>query len=221
MSNGNADVQLLAGQVKVDAWDLCLDSQDRRKADTPFRRALVHDLEDGLTINWGDDYPGGVTVRAVNRVVGKAGSVGVGQIFRSLILESNIVHFLSSLGVVIFKLKKLMFQSEDENPGVEIGGQLRFNDAVTFAGVTKVAKAVQLATGAPALMEYDVFEQISQLRGEVGALQTALANAQENWRWCNKCQGMFFAGQPTKGACPAGGEHSQDGSGNYRVLAAP
>jgi hypothetical protein len=193
------------------------DSQDRRKADTPFRRALVHDFDDGLTINWDDDYPGGVTVRAVRRVIGKAGSVGVGQIFRTLILESNIVHFLSAIGVVTFKLKKLMFQSEDENPGVEIGGQIRFNDAVTFAGATKVAKTVQLPTGAPALMEYDLFEQISQLRGEVAALQAALANGQENWRWCNKCQGLFFAGGPNKGVCPAGGEHSHDGSGNYRL----
>jgi len=45
--------------------------------------------------------------------------------------------------------------------------------------------------------------------------------AQTNWRWCNKCQGRFFGGNPGS-VCPAGGEHSTTGSGNYAlVLGAP
>jgi hypothetical protein len=44
--------------------------------------------------------------------------------------------------------------------------------------------------------------------------------AQSNWRWCTKCQGLFFGGHATKGHCPAGGAHSQSGSGNY-VLNTP
>lgn len=49
---------------KSTAIDLMLDSPERRsKAGTsPLRRALVHDFSDGLTINWGSDYPGGVTL---------------------------------------------------------------------------------------------------------------------------------------------------------------
>ena len=31
-----------------------------------FRRALVHDTNDGLTMNFGDDYPGGVTINGVH-----------------------------------------------------------------------------------------------------------------------------------------------------------
>ncbi|MEJ7738624.1 MAG: M23 family metallopeptidase [Chitinophagaceae bacterium] len=42
----------------------------------------------------------------------------------------------------------------------------------------------------------------------------ALPGAQGNWRWCNKCQGLFFAGH-TGSKCPAGGEHSKSGSGDY------
>jgi len=38
---------------------------------------------------------------------------------------------------------------------------------------------------------------------------------QDNWRWCNKCQGLFFAGNNTPGKCPLGGGHSNQGSGNY------
>ena len=40
---------------------------------------------------------------------------------------------------------------------------------------------------------------------------------QANWRWCNKCQGLFFAGNPTSGACPAEGGHNFGGSGNYTL----
>jgi Fungalysin metallopeptidase (M36) len=41
---------------------------------------------------------------------------------------------------------------------------------------------------------------------------------QDNWRWCHKCQGMYFAGNPTQGACPAGGAHDHTGSGNYDIV---
>lgn len=70
MANGNSDVKLVHGQVKVEAWDLCVDSQDRRKNTTPHRRALVHDFQDGLTVNWGNDYPAGVTLRGVRSIEG-------------------------------------------------------------------------------------------------------------------------------------------------------
>jgi hypothetical protein len=38
---------------------------------------------------------------------------------------------------------------------------------------------------------------------------------QSNWRWCSNCQGLFFAGNPTLGVCPAGGAHTDAGSDNY------
>jgi hypothetical protein len=43
------------------------------------------------------------------------------------------------------------------------------------------------------------------------------ANEQSDWRWCNKCQGMFFGGNPGS-RCPAGGAHSKTSSGNYRLV---
>ena len=39
--------------------------------------------------------------------------------------------------------------------------------------------------------------------------------AQSDWRWCKKCQGLFFAANNTLGVCPAGGAHSEAGSDNY------
>jgi hypothetical protein len=41
-------------------------------------------------------------------------------------------------------------------------------------------------------------------------------NDQSNWRWCHKCQGLYFAGN-NAGVCPAGGTHDHTGSGNYRI----
>lgn len=40
---------------------------------------------------------------------------------------------------------------------------------------------------------------------------------QRNWRWCSKCQGMWFGGNAA-GPCPAGGTHTKAGSGNYSLL---
>jgi hypothetical protein len=42
------------------------------------------------------------------------------------------------------------------------------------------------------------------------------SNEQPNWRWCHKCQGMFFGGN-SGSVCPAGGAHDATGSGNYSV----
>jgi hypothetical protein len=49
--------------LHVNSWDIMLDGPGRRREEgTPYRRALVHDGEDGLTINYNMDYPGGVTL---------------------------------------------------------------------------------------------------------------------------------------------------------------
>jgi hypothetical protein len=45
---------------------------------------------------------------------------------------------------------------------------------------------------------------------------------QSDWRWCDKCQGLFFAaGQATTGSCPAGGQHEKGISGNYTLRHVP
>ena len=82
MANEPSDVELQDGRVLVRAPDLCLDSQDRRSLTAPGgpghpRRAFVHDFQDGLTINWANDYPGGVTVRGLRTVLGYNGWVNM------------------------------------------------------------------------------------------------------------------------------------------------
>jgi hypothetical protein len=41
---------------------------------------------------------------------------------------------------------------------------------------------------------------------------------QDGWSWCRKCEGLYFGGNPTNGRCPAGGAHTNVGSGLYRLV---
>ena len=50
------------------------------------------------------------------------------------------------------------------------------------------------------------------------AATISLANIQNDWRWCSKCQGMAYAGNPSPGPCPAGAEHVLSGSADYSLL---
>jgi hypothetical protein len=45
------------------------------------------------------------------------------------------------------------------------------------------------------------------------------APGQKGWRWCKKCEGLWFAdgGEDRKGKCPARGEHHQRESGSYTL----
>jgi hypothetical protein len=48
----------------------------------------------------------------------------------------------------------------------------------------------------------------------------AYLQLQADWRWCNKCQGLFFGGGLANSHCPTGGTHAapaQSGSGNYSL----
>ena len=65
--DGGNSIVIDAAALKATASDFLLDSPHRhtggqinRKAGG--RRALVHDFEDGLTVNFDGDYPGGVTI---------------------------------------------------------------------------------------------------------------------------------------------------------------
>jgi hypothetical protein len=47
--------------------------------------------------------------------------------------------------------------------------------------------------------------------------------AQRNWRWCNKCAGLFYYGASgnQKGKCPDGGTHDSTGSADYALTCDP
>lgn len=182
MANENSDVKLLDHQVKVEAWDFCLESNDRRKKEdkNPQRRALVHDYEDGLTVNWGDDYPGGVTVNGVTKINGRKGKGTTGTLaqLQLMTIESAFLN-IHSTGLN-FIGNNFNFKSEPENPaGVKISGNVNFSDKVVFTGSAKVSRTlttpVRQPNGAvanvPVLMELDLFDEIMQLRKKIAELE--------------------------------------------------
>jgi hypothetical protein len=60
------EITLLCNTMKVQGPDFLLDFIARRRPNGPnLRRALVHDENDGLTLNFNNDYPGGVTITGV------------------------------------------------------------------------------------------------------------------------------------------------------------
>lgn len=44
---------------------------------------------------------------------------------------------------------------------------------------------------------------------------SSVPGQQPNWRWCKKCQGLFFAGNPSAGVCKAEGTHDSSISWDY------
>ena len=69
LDQGDGSFLVLEGRVvQAVGSDFMLDSPERRIGPKPFRRALVHDQGDGLTINFANDYQGGVTLNAVREI---------------------------------------------------------------------------------------------------------------------------------------------------------
>jgi hypothetical protein len=67
-------------------------------------------------------------------------------------------------------------------------------------------------------MEIPLALIVSRILSLVMDTRDELHQTQANWRWCKKCEGLFFAGHAAKGVCPAGGQHSQAGSGKYELI---
>ena len=294
MSNGDSDIKLLQGQVKVEAPDLCVDSIARRKNSTQHRRALVHDFNDGLTINYANDYPAGVTISGavnignatINKVNLDSAIIKTANIANATIskanLDSAIIQTANIANATINKanLDSAIIQTANiENATIHSEGKIndllahkiRMNGPLHALLTVKPGGDI---TNPPPLTSDEMFEQTSgaslaqvlqtaeqgvteefnikvdlvdavaelarmvlwlrsqlqqqkeklgELSNEVLELKQTLASVDDNWRWCTKCEGLFYAGHTTNGVCPAPAksgsrEHSSDGSPNYRLL---
>ena len=89
------DWLIVEGRIlKTTASDFMLDSPARRRGGpSPHRRALVHNEQDGLTINFAGDYPGGVTVTGNLVVTGdlKVAGTAVGAAIAGLQSAINLL----------------------------------------------------------------------------------------------------------------------------------
>lgn len=65
---------------------------------------------------------------------------------------------------------------------------------------------------------YDLYLQLEKVSGDGGAGGGSSLLEQDNWRWCSRCEGLFFGGGQPNSRCPEGGQHaavSVSGSGDY------
>jgi len=107
---------------------------------------------------------------------------------------------------------------EDYKPWVDVdtpqGGQTNWYQCVRCRGLFfgKTSNGVCPRGG-----EHDSYYDPKNRGRDYSLIHDQSGDGQPNWRWCHKCQGLFFAGNGA-GSCPAGGGHGQSGSGNYRLL---
>ena len=84
------------------------------------------------------------------------------------------------------------------------------------------ADRAQAVADAGATFDNDVGAKLDVVTANWGLLKldpvpTSPSALQPNWRWCNKCQALTFAGAAQPGPCPATGSHDRTGSANYVV----
>lgn len=134
--------------------DLMLDESSRRRRRDGQRRALVHDFDDGLTANWDDDYPGGVTVNGTKRINGFRNLVtivsrAVKIVGRHLMLDDPAMRVNDTpnrRALVHDRNDKLVINYRGDYPGgVEIWGPVRFRSPADRFNVelTEVIKELQ------------------------------------------------------------------------------
>lgn len=162
--------------VKAAGNDLMLDAAARRKNGTPFRRALVHDFDDGLTVNWDNDYPGGVSVNACKQISGINNRDW-------LIVRSRIAQFYGTdLMLDGGSARRGRFQTTlRPNPYRRAlvhgyGDQLVLNWDRDYTGGVVVNGRVQMPHGA-VVAGQDVGAALSTLTGQVADLTSQLAAA--------------------------------------------
>ena len=73
---GDGWVTIESEVLKANSSDFMLDNSSRRKNTDGFRRALVHNENDGLSVNFNGDYPGGVKIGGNTTVEGGLTVVG-------------------------------------------------------------------------------------------------------------------------------------------------
>jgi len=195
-----ADINLDGNRVVVSGnWlfsrttDILLDSPERRSNKSGNRRALVHDFNDGLTINWANDYPGGVTIR------GKASVDILSAVDASVVamsVEKASIELISVGGTPFARRvgantnadRIVLGTAGDGNAiqlegrGLQIDGSLQVRSAGIFdqpiqvpdvSLVSQVEGNLQPPTRSVAAMLQDLQDQINVLEAKVAALENS------------------------------------------------
>lgn len=138
--------------------DFMLDEASRRRRRDGNRRALVHDFEDGVTVNWDHDYPGGVTINGSRLLNGYKNLVTIVSrvvkiVGRQFLLDDpamRVNETPSRRALVHGRGDKLIINERGDYPGgVEIWGPVLFRSpSDRFKGeLSEVVKDLQTRVG--------------------------------------------------------------------------
>ena len=89
------------------------------------------------------------------------------------------------------------------------------NGLVTCFGAAVVSIASPAFSGTARAASRPTSRFATSDRISSGAIPEITVKSQPGWAWCSKCQGSFYAGNSTRGQCPAGGSHGASPSDNY------
>jgi hypothetical protein len=104
---GREWIALAANVINMKGADLMLDAPYRRQPGASgYRRALVHDQRDGLTVNYNQDYPGGVTINGITELVPRGWRSGTilnegPRAVPDLVVRGGIQFIWENAGVVV------------------------------------------------------------------------------------------------------------------------
>jgi hypothetical protein len=177
--DGNA-VIVDSDLIRLNGPDLVLDAAGRRHSPAGSRRALVHDASDGLTVNFGGDYPGGVTIggevsvgslTTQTHTCGQltAGSVRVGQ--RQLaagtvsgvqIGDSQATTYIGGSAV---RVQSRLIVDEDSS----------FGSSVTVHDLTVSPTMTPATESDPSFQPYSLFERIREMQARIDSLERRLS----------------------------------------------
>lgn len=146
----DSDIRLEPDRISIQAWDLDLSHPGRRLNGNTnkFRRALVHDEGDRLTINYAGDYPGGV------KIAGTAGLEVSGSVKSTDGLYSG---YLECDGTAWVMGHLMVARPENSSPAIDVTKPLEYSSPLT------------------ADVQYlSVFDELARLRWELAKTQKAL-----------------------------------------------
>jgi hypothetical protein len=148
--------------LKVRTLDLMLDAQSRRINNTGYRRALVHDSGDKLTVNYAKDYPGGVNI---------LGNVSVEKItqFQLVLNVADVILDYAARRKTTAGVRRAFVHDFDD--GLTINWASDYPGGVTINGTVKVPGKLMVAGRDISATLAALQTKITQLEARVAALE--------------------------------------------------
>ena len=188
----SSDVKLDGDWVIIDGtWtrlrtlDLMLDAPSRRSNNIGWRRALVHNPNDGLTINYNSDYPDGVKIEgkvSVDSVEGQnissqnikthsleTGSVKVGQV---TLAYSSVQGLHVGENMTNTYIGGRLVRVEND---LTVGGEANFTEGIKVRDVVVSPEITPTNENNPEYQPYSLFERIRELQQTINELKRRIA----------------------------------------------